>query len=1065
MSKRPLDDSLPGNDVAKMRKVEIQEFKEEHKSEFTEKLAQLNVVENKCDVWARPPVPSVYKNGSNADLIVQVIDMDYVMKDKKFIDTRLFGVNKNGNSVLIHVLNYYPYCFLELPEEFKEEHLEHARKSINELLVDVAKNYGVGQDVTECCTKVEIVKGRSLYGFDNSPCGNFLKVYFIHPRLCSAINNYIDGLSLLPNRDKGGISVFESNIDYEIRFMADIDLVGCGWVELKAKTYKLTPNPGSNSQIEVSVDVKDLIVHDSSDPNWSGVAPLRILSFDIECQGRKGVFPEASQDPVIQIATMVKIEGEDEPFVRNIFCLKDTADIPGAHVISCETEQELLKRWANFFRTVDADVITGYNIQNFDIPYILDRASALKIDNEVNRLGRISTVVTKARDQQLASKQMGARVNKSINMEGRVIFDVLQVILRDYKLRSYTLNSVSYNFLGAQKEDVEHSIISDLQNGDSQTRKRLAVYCLKDAYLPLQLLQKLMSFINYMEMARVTGVPLNFLLSRGQQVKVLSQLIRKTRKMNLLLPVIERQFTDAKYEGATVIEPLRGFYNEPIATLDFASLYPSIMIAHNICYTSLLNSPPSGWVEGEDYVKSPAGNYFASTKHVNGLLPDILKELLAARKSVKGLMKSEKDPFKQMVYNGRQLALKISANSIYGFTGATVGKLPCLEISSSVTAFGRQMIDKTKELVESTYKKGYLDGKCPIDSIVVYGDTDSVMIKFGVKTVAEAMELGAHAAKEISKTFKDPIKLEFEKVYFPYLLINKKRYAGLYYTKPDTYDKLDCKGLETVRRDNAPIVPKVLNECLNKLLVKRDAEGALKHAKKVISDLLMNRVDISMLVISKELTKKDYSSRMAHVELAERMKKRDPGSAPKLGDRVPYVIVSKGKKVPAYEKAEDPLYVLKNDIPIDTEYYLEHQLAKPLARIFDPILGDKAEKMLTQGEHTLKKFVPRCKVGALFNFTKKAYSCLKCKAVLKDNKFPTCDHCRIHEADVYREKVSAYQDAERKYNQLWSECQRCAGTLCEEIICSSRDCPIFYMREKVKVDLKEATVALRRFKL
>lgn len=120
-----------------------------------------------------------------------------------------------------------------------------------------------------------------------------------------------------------------------------------------------------------------------------------------------------------------------------------------------------------------------------------------------------------------------------------------------------------------------------------------------------------------------------------------------------------------------------------------------------------------------------------------------------------------------MVLNGRQLALKISANSVYGFTGAARGKLPCTEISQSVTAFGRQMIDATRNAVEETYVKGFLE-KCPEDAVVVYGDTDSVMVRFGVKTVAEAMELGKHAAENISKLFISPIKLEFEKVNIEY---------------------------------------------------------------------------------------------------------------------------------------------------------------------------------------------------------------------------------------------------------------------------------------------------------
>lgn len=128
------------------------------------------------------------------------------------------------------------------------------------------------------------------------------------------------------------------------------------------------------------------------------------------------------------------------------------------------------------------------------------------------------------------------------------------------------------------------------------------------------------------------------------------------------------------------------------------------------------------------------------------------------------------------------------------------------------------MIEKTKQEVESHFckKNGYKH-----DSIVIYGDTDSVMVKFGVTDLKEAMDLGKEAAEYVSDKFIKPIKLEFEKVYFPYLLINKKRYAGLYFTNPDKYDKMDCKGLETVRRDNCPLVANVMNACLKKLLIDR----------------------------------------------------------------------------------------------------------------------------------------------------------------------------------------------------------------------------------------------------
>ena len=279
----------------------------------------------------------------------------------------------------------------------------------------------------------------------------------------------------------------------------------------------------------------------------------------------------------------------------------------------------------------------------------------------------------------------------------------------------------------------------------------------------------------------------------------------------------------------------------------------------------------------------------------------ILEDLISARKKAKTDLKKETDPFKRAVLDGRQLALKISANSVYGFTGATVGKLPLLAISSSVTSYGREMIEKTRELVEErfTIKNGYTH-----DAKVIYGDTDSVMVKFGVDDLKETMRLGREGAEYVTKFFVKPINLEFEKVYYPYLLINKKRYAGLYWTNPDKYDKLDAKGIETVRRDSCRLVSHVIQTCLHKLLIERDTKGAELFVKTTISDLLKNKIDLSQLVISKALGKAEYSGKQAHDVLAKRMKERDAGSAPAQGDRVNYVIIKGTKGSAAYEKAE-----------------------------------------------------------------------------------------------------------------------------------------------------------------
>ena len=613
-----------------------------------------------------------------------------------------------------------------------------------------------------------------------------------------------------------------------------------------------------------------------------------------------------------------------------------------------------------------------------------------------------------------------------------------------------------------QKEDVHHSLITELQNSGPEARRRLAVYCLKDAYLPQRLMDKLMCLINYTEMARVTGVPFNYLLSRGQQIKVISQLFRKARDDGYLIPAYKGEGGDEQYEGATVLDPKQGYYDKPVATLDFASLYPSIMMAHNLCYTTLVDKHTIDrlkLVEDKDYVVTPNNNYFVCKTVRKGLLPDVLEALLAARKAAKSDLKNETDPLRRAVLDGRQLALKVSANSVYGFTGATVGRLPCLEISMSVTAYGRQMIEETKRQVEKHYtvKNGYEH-----DAVVIYGDTDSVMVKFGVSELEKAMQLGAEAAEFVSKSFVKPIRLEFEKIYFPYLLINKKRYAGLYWTRPEHYDKMDTKGIETVRRDNCRLVRTVIETCLRKMLIDRDVRGAEDYTKQVISDLLQNKIDMSQLVISKALAKADYAAKQAHVELAERMRKRDPGSAPALGDRVAYVIVKGSKGSAAYEKSEDPLYALEHNIPIDTRYYLDNQLSKPLLRIFEPILGARASSLLS-GEHTRVLQVATSNVGALMKFAVKTVQCLGCRTPLKDQKAAVCMNCKPRETELYFEKVQRASEAEVEFSRLWTCCQRCQGSLAHDVLCSNQDCPIFFKRKRAQMDAEDANRIVQRF--
>uniref|UniRef100_A0A0A0KIW2 DNA polymerase n=1 Tax=Cucumis sativus TaxID=3659 RepID=A0A0A0KIW2_CUCSA len=972
-----LDESLLDEDALILRDIE-----------------ERQALASRISKWARPPLSQDYLSQSKS-IVFQQLEIDYVIGEshKELLPNlsgpaailRIFGVTREGHSVCCHVHGFEPYFYISCPSGMGPDDISLFHRTLEARMKEVNRNNKAPNFVR----RIELVQRRSIMYYQQQTFQSFLKIVVALPTMVTSCRGILDRGIQIEGFGMKSFMTYESNVLFALRFMIDCNVVGGNWIEVPVGKYKKTVRSLSYCQLEFDCLYSDLISH-APEGEFSKMAPFRILSFDIECAGRKGHFPEPTQDPVIQVANLVTLQGEDQPFVRNVMTLNTCSPIAGVDVLSFDTERDVLLAWRDLIREVDPDIIIGYNICKFDLPYLIERAEALKIP-EFPLLGRIRNSKVRVKDTTFSSRQLGTRESKEITVEGRVQFDLLQVMQRDYKLSSYSLNSVSSHFLSEQKEDVHHSIISDLQNGNAETRRRLAVYCLKDAYLPQRLLDKLMFIYNYVEMARVTGVPISFLLSRGQSIKVLSQLLRKAKQKNLVIPNAKHAGSDqGTYEGATVLEARAGFYEKPIATLDFASLYPSIMMAYNLCYCTLvtpedackLNLPP------EHFNKTPSGEIFVKPNLQKGILPEILEELLTARKRAKADLKEAKDPFEKAVLDGRQLALKISANSVYGFTGATVGQLPCLEISSSVTSYGRQMIEHTKKLVEDKFTTlgGYKH-----NAEVIYGDTDSVMVQFGVPSVEAAMVLGREAADYISGTFIKPIKLEFEKVYYPYLLISKKRYAGI----------------ETVRRDNCLLVKNLVNECLHKILIDRDVPGAVQYVKNTISDLLMNRVDLSLLVITKGLTKTgdDYEVKAAHVELAERMRKRDAATAPNVGDRVPYVIVKAAKGAKAYERSEDPIYVLENSIPIDPQYYLENQISKPLLRIFEPILKN-ASKELLHGSHTRSIFISTPSNSGIMKFAKKQLTCIGCKALLGKSDKTLCSHCKGREAELYCKAVA-----------------------------------------------------------
>ncbi|KAH7974647.1 hypothetical protein HPB49_017687 [Dermacentor silvarum] len=422
------------------------------------------------------------------------------------------------------------------------------------------------------------------------------------------------------------------------------------------------------------------------------------------------------------------------------------------------------------------------------------------------------------------------------------------------------------------------------------------------------------------------------------------------------------------YQGAKVLEPKVGYYDDPVCTMDFASLYPSIIIAMNLCYSTLrlhpkrqIESMEKQEIEDEscyEYAQGkpfPTGDEFVPESVRKGILPTILVDLLRARKQVKKDMANcEHDPFMKSVLNERQLAIKKCANSVYGFTGAVNnGILPCIQIARSVTAYGRTLLEKTIYYVEKKYTQHE----------VIYGDTDSMMIICRGKTVAEAMEMGKGLAELISSHFPRPIQLEFEKVYKPYLLLGKKKYTGaVYSSNPNSYDKVEVKGIEMVRRDCLPYVSRIMNACIHEMIVNADIAAAQETARRAVDDLLSGRVDTAELILSKRYYNVECKSHSPHLHVIEKKKARGEKPAG-VGDWIPYVIckelvTDEEELRREYEdrpqefhrvneryvrkityRAEDPEYVKEHGLPIDYTYYLTNQLKKHLKRTLACVLG------------------------------------------------------------------------------------------------------------------------------
>lgn len=253
---------------------------------------------------------------------------------------RMFGVTMGGNSVCCHVHGFTPYFYIGAPTGFDHNHCYPFKTALDKaVLADMRSNK---ENLQEAVLEVTMVEGQSMLGYHGEEKYKFIKIVLALPRLIAAAKRLLERTIVYSAFDFQDCRSYESNIDFDIRFMVDTGVVGCSWIELPAGQYRQrtrlgTPTIESRCQIEVDVAFDAFIAHEP-EGEWAKVAPFRILSFDIECAGRKGIFPEPNHDPVIQIANMVIRQGDSEPFLRNVFTLNTCAPIVGSQVLSHDKE-------------------------------------------------------------------------------------------------------------------------------------------------------------------------------------------------------------------------------------------------------------------------------------------------------------------------------------------------------------------------------------------------------------------------------------------------------------------------------------------------------------------------------------------------------------------------------------------------------------------------------------------------------------------------------------------------------------------------------------------------------
>ena len=686
-----------------------------------------------------------------------------IVMDKSRYLVKVFGVTKTGESVSVNILNYTPFFFIKLPISKVSDYV---RNQFHKYIVSQ-----MPPPLKESVLGTKVVQKKDFYGFHNGQQFNFLRFTFSSLKAFRAGIRIFQKSVIIPGWNMQKFKLYESNIDPFLRLIHIRDIEPTGWVSIPKNKLEI------NSEVLQTRCKIDVNCHWTSISRYTheAIAPLVVLSFDLECSSSHGDFPVASKDyrklaqniltkygkceencevikseillydmlsvfdpfetesefhkvfpryniditnikkqliksiddilaiikgrlvfnegvrqsptptdkvtkddilrslifkldsiglpplegdKIIQIGTTVHTYGEKSCNFRSIITLGSCDPIEGIHVESCETEQEMLIKWRDLVNLINPDIVTGYNIFGFDFPYIYTRAKELGICDEFCKLGKIADKTCSFVEKTLSSSALGDNFLRYIEMDGRVLIDLMKVVQRDHKLDSYRLDAVANYFMKMNKHDLHPNDIFRLFKGSSSDRKVIAEYCVQDCELCNLLIIKLETLANNIGMSNVCYVPLSYIFLRGQSIKIFSLVAKQCREDDFIIPSLSKPFgekiddaDDDGYEGAIVLQPKTGIYiDDPVSVLDYASLYPSSMISENLSHDMLVMSEKYNNLPGVEYLDIPYDLYegvgdkkqkigekvcrFVQTKE-KGVLPRILMKLLRQRKETR----------------------------------------------------------------------------------------------------------------------------------------------------------------------------------------------------------------------------------------------------------------------------------------------------------------------------------------------------------------------------------------------------------------------------------------------